>query len=211
MGVNPGSDTAKRDAYFELMADMAGNTLMSTQGQPDACGFDWSTLRGGHPVQDWPQGASARVQFTVLGHGSKAPMDWLDVPWHFASAVSERVKCALENGHIHGVQFLPIAAIHDLSGLSLGTYYVLNITAVKKALDYERTRWIGERCVESNPEAAFLIFEPALKLERTDGADVFCLDIGGKIRGVYVSRRFKECLEQAGATAGVGFVPVEAY
>ncbi|MCL5998528.1 MAG: hypothetical protein M1546_21105 [Chloroflexi bacterium] len=169
------------------------------------------SLSDGKRVADWPDRASARVKFLLERGGTTRPMDYLSAPTLHCPIVSRKVRDVLERCSIQGVQMLPLEVVHEHNHKPLGTYYVLNVIVTKRALDYEHTRWIGEPCTEDNPEAAFLIFVPALRMDRTDGADIFHLDIVGKTRGIYVSHRFKECLNAANAADGFSFKPAKVY
>lgn len=152
------------------------------------------------------EGRNGSIRFEVAGLHSENLL--VDTAWQM---VDEDAHAALLRCQIGGLQFLPVQVVHQ-DGRSVGGFWALNVLNALDAqdvLDWDNTRWIyPERRHEPYPLMG--IIRPAFHTDRLGGADIFRLrhvtDIG---IAVYVSERFKSCLENARAARGFKFCPLK--
>ena len=102
------------------------------------------------------------------------------------------------------------------SGRHSGRYWAVHVLTELLALDRIHTRWMpgyvppAERPPGRQGELETLhIMKPALVREVARLADIFRLRESPT--EMFVSRRFRRCLEQAGAAKGIKFDPIPAY
>jgi hypothetical protein len=101
---------------------------------------------------------------------------------------------------------------HAEWGDTIGQYWVINVMREVDALDWDRTRWLNPKIVDTDPHPHLNIIKAAFRLEALQSVDIFRLQIkneGGV--AIYISRRLKRCLEKAGATSGMKLIPIPAY
>jgi len=170
-------------------------------GKDDMKGFNEFRFYKGKLIEDWPEG----ITFFVKG---VLEDDYVLVGLHWI-VVSERVCRVFEECEVKGAQFLPVHIVVEETGKELGAYWVINVFQEVDALDWEHTEWIDKWRDDLPVVNAFRV---AVRREPLKNIDIFRLNVKGRGHpGVYISERLKKCLDQAGATSGFEFVPIEAY
>ncbi|WP_157770372.1 imm11 family protein [Methylomonas koyamae] len=164
----------------------------------DLMGVDEEDLWGGTPlVADWNEAAWIKAS-TPEDDGD--PDDALQTYLHFP-IYSLRLRRALENAGIGGIQWLPLHVLRP-DGKEIPGYSIANIVnLVEGALDLEHSDY------DVYPPDYFLpervgkvrgIRIPVLQAEKLKGLEVVRLMEARA--AFYVSERFKEAFEMAGCT-----------
>ncbi len=184
--------------YYNLtFSEVRGGLIVY---QDDFKGFDKNLLTEGNPTTDWPSDVTLYVK-------GKNPTDYLFYPLSPWFTISKKAKVAVEEANIEGIQFLPVHVVHK-SEIEIPGYVIVNVLTVVAALDYEHTTWMTpDRERVTYPQLN--IMEEALQRKKIEEFEIFRL-VELKTE-VYVSIKFKECLERKNATVGFGFMPVSAY
>ena len=161
------------------------------------------------PILDWPP------DFTVYVKGENQE-DYLPAGLHMR-IFSDKAKVALRScGLLGQTEFLPVRMVHADTGADIGRYWAVHVLTELLALDRIHTRWMpgyvppAERPPGRQGELETLhIMKPALVREVARLADIFRLKESPT--EMFVSTRFRRCLEQAGAATGIKFDPIPAY
>lgn len=185
----------KRADYYKLWFEETGGAVCR---KADLKGVSEYFIYRPEPIKKWPEG----VTFYTEGDPLEDYLFPTMVNWIL---VSERVKQALEELGVKGVQFLPIQVVRQETGEEVPGYYVLHVWKHIPALDEEHSVFLEPRD-EKYPQLSIL--KVALRREAIGDADIFRLK--EKHVSVYASRRVKERLEEIGAT-GFKWIPVPAY
>lgn len=174
---------------------------------------DWAyeDLRFCYPARilNWPP------DFTVYVKGENQE-DYLPAGLHIW-VYSEKAKMALSGcGLIGQLEFFPVRMVHADTRMEIGQYWALHVLTELPALDRVHTRWMTWYTAPSEPPPGeegeletLNIMKPALIQEVAELADAFRLKESPT--EMFVSRRFRRCLEQEGAAKGIKFDPIPAY
>jgi hypothetical protein len=182
--------------YFKLWFDDTDDQAIICR-KYDLKGVSRHILSKAKPIEDWPE------DITFYAEGEHAE-DYLGNARGWLM-FSERVRRALEQLGVEGIQFLPVRVVIVETGKELPGYSVMNVLTVLSALDEEHTVYLEPRH-EEYPHLS--ITKVALLREAIGNADIFRL---AELKvSVYVSRRVKEHLEEIGAT-GFKWIPVPSY
>lgn len=170
----------------------------------DTKGFNEYRFNEGKTIKDWPEG----ITFFMEG---KHHEDYLVVGLQWV-VVSDKVKKVFEECNAEGVQFLPVNIIIENTGKDAGPYWAMNVFRAIDALDWVHTVWVYPERIYLDEHPQLNILKEALRREPLAGVDAFHLVIGGEFSPpIYISKRVKVCMEQAGATSGFKFNPVPVY
>jgi hypothetical protein len=182
--------------FFQLTYQAVHNALIASKYIFH--GFDDDILSEGKENFNWP----LKMEIIVTGQN---PTDNLFCPLKPWLLVSNKVKTALEDIRIQGIQFLPIHVVHQ-SGIEIPKYSILNIISMVEGLDYERSKW--STVVKWNVEYPQLdILEIVINCKAVDRLDIF--RITESKTQIFVSKRFKQCLENNQSSLGFKFIPVQ--
>jgi hypothetical protein len=164
---------------------------------------DWE-LSEGRPVDSWSAeawvGASTQEND---GDPDDVLQTYLGVPIY-----SQRLRQALEDGGIGGIQYLPIH-VYLSDGTEVPGFSVANVTAVP-ALDIEHSEFVrygDDYFLEQRRGQIRSLVRPVLRASVIVERDVVRLEEYKS--ALYVSPLFKSVFEEGGFT-GYSFVPVEA-
>jgi len=162
----------------------------------DLKGFDARAFTSGERVTNWNE--EAWIQCTNLeyeGDPDDVLANHLGVPIY-----SSRLRHALEEAGISGIQYLPIRVLHR-DGSEISAYQIANFTNKVKALDLERSDYtLFEEdyfIVEDRGQIASLA-SAVLKREAVAGFDIVRLEEFLPYEAA--SERFKEAFEAARCT-----------
>lgn len=162
---------------------------------------EWVVFEGNR-IANWPEG----VEFYVEGEHKQ---DYLFSSLSGWILVSDRVRAALEECNIKGVEYLPVTVKDKTRRFKIGTYWVMNILNAVEAINWQATRWMNPKTIDQDPYPALNILTEVLEEQAIENLDVFLLSVRGDITTrTYVSSRFKSCLQHALAHSGFKFVPV---
>jgi len=117
--------TEKQSAYL-LSYSFEANGLYCVES--DTKGFNEYRFYDGTWIEDWPED----ILFIVEGEQEE---DFMLCYLHYM-LISDRVRRALIEKDIQGVQFLPTRVVHRQTKVNLGPYWALNIIPT-----VERLRW----------------------------------------------------------------------
>lgn len=185
--------------YYKVWFSEADQEGLIAYGH-DLRGVNRYIVFDGTWIENWPPNVTLYVE-------GKHPEDYLFSTLNGWIPLSKRVQQVFEACDIQGVQFLPIRIVHK-SGVEIPGYAVLNVLNVIPALDHEHTVWLtSEKDQVEYPQLNIL--KVALNRDAIGGIDIFRLQESRT--EMFISRRLKECLERAGATAGFKFIPVAVY
>jgi len=116
----------KKQFAYLLSYDFETNGLYCVES--DTKGFNEYRFYDGKWIEDWPED----ILFIVEGEKIE---DFMVCYLHYM-LISERVRCALVEKDIQGVQYLPVRVVHRLTKENLGPYWALNVIPT-----VEKLRW----------------------------------------------------------------------
>jgi hypothetical protein len=171
----------------------------------DSKGFDSSRFNRGEWINNWPEDIT--FSYAI---GEYAEDHLLGGPYW--ELVSERVRQVFERHKIYGVQFLPVKAVFKKTGKEVGKYWAMNVFQEVDALDWVHTIWSTTDLNEIKEYPTMSIISEALLFNPLEEKDIFRLKIKGRKRiSIFISNRLRELLEEAQATSGFLFFPIQAY
>lgn len=169
----------------------------------DLKGVDEWRLRSGQVLTEWDESCSFRA---ASAEDDGDADDVLHTALVSVPVYSARLRSALVQGGIGGVQWLPVRVLH-YDGAPVDGYAICNILGVVPALDLERSDFstFGDEQPARRDEVAALR-RPVLRREALAGYDIIRL----REYSVYivVSPRFRQVFGRGGFT-GYGFSSVE--
>jgi hypothetical protein len=157
----------------------------------------------GQPVLDW----KGIGWFAASEQEMEGPLEDVLRTSNLLPVFSERLKIALEDNHVMGMQFLPVK-VYNSARRVLASYFLVNILNAIHALN-EPQSIVKRTSVKLKDgtvkEWISWISKPVFYRSRLAGHDI--VNLPGYFNAIYVSSRFKD-LFNAGSFTGIGFLPI---